>query len=58
VATPLPPSTAPTAADAPPSTATAKRPSRRSAGRSRVTAPTTTAPSAPKVPAPGTGASG
>jgi hypothetical protein len=57
VGTPPAPSTAPTAEDAPPSTATAKRRSRRSAGRSRADAPTTTAGSAPKAPAPGTGAS-
>lgn len=57
VGTPLPPSTAPTAQDAPRSTGTAKKRSRRSAGRSRATAPTTTAGSAPKAPAPGTGAS-
>lgn len=53
----LPPSTAPTAGDAPPSTGTAKGRSRRSAGRSRADAPTTTADSAPTAPAPGTGAS-
>ena len=58
VGTPLPPSTAPTAAGAPPSTGTARKRSKRSAGRSRATAPTTTAGSAPKVPAPGTGRSG
>lgn len=58
VATPLPPSTAPTAADAPPSTATGKKRSRRSAERSRATAPTTTAESAPKASAPGMGGSG
>ena len=57
VATPRPPSTAPTADDAPRSTGTAKRRSKRSAGRSRATAPTTTADSAPKAPAPGTSAS-
>ena len=57
VATPRPPSTAPTADDAPPPTATARRRSRRSAGRSPATAPTTTADSAPKAPAPWTGAS-
>lgn len=51
--TPPPPSTAP--ADAlPPSTGTAKKRSRRSAGRSRATARTTTAASAGKAPAPGT----
>ena len=57
VATPPAPSTAPTAQDAPPSTATARRRSRRSAGRLPATAPTTTADSALKAPAPGTGAS-
>lgn len=57
VDTPLPPSTAPTVKDAPPSTATAKKRSKRSAGRSRATAPTTTAEAAPKAPAPGTGGS-
>jgi hypothetical protein len=55
--TPPAPSTARTA-DAPPrSTATAKKRSKRSAGRSRADAPTTTADSAPKAPAPGTGGS-
>lgn len=57
VGTPLPPSTAPTAAGAPRSTGTARKRSKRSAGRSRATAPTTTAHPAPKAPAPGTGAS-
>ena len=57
VGTPPPPSTAPTAETVPRSTATAKRRSKRSAGRSHATAPTTTAGSAPKAPAPGTGAS-
>jgi len=57
VGTPLPPSTVPTAGDAPRSTLTAKKRSRRSAGRSRAIARTTTAESAPKAPAPGTGAS-
>ena len=57
VGTPLPPSTAPTAEGAPPSTGTAKRRSKRSAGRSPATAPTTTADSAPQAPAPGTGVS-
>jgi hypothetical protein len=57
VGTPLPPSTAPTAEGVPPSKATAKRRSKRSAGRSRADGPTTTAGSAPKAPAPGTGAS-
>lgn len=58
VDTPQAPSTAPTVPDAPPSTATAKKRSKRSAGRSRADAPTTTAGSAPKDPAPGTGGSG
>ena len=57
VGTPLPPSTAPTAEDAPRSTGTAKGRSKRSAGRSRATGRTTTAPSAKKAPAPGTSAS-
>ena len=57
VGTPLPPSTAPTAGVAPPSTGTARRRSKRSAGRSRADAPTTTAGPAAKAPAPGTGAS-
>ena len=57
VGTPPPPSTAPTAADGPPSTGTAKRRSKRSAGRSRADGPTTTADSAAKAPAPGTGGS-
>jgi hypothetical protein len=57
VGTPLPPSTAPTAEDVPRSTTTAKRRSKRSAGRSRATAPTTTADSAPKAAAPGTSGS-
>jgi hypothetical protein len=52
--TPLAPSTAPTAQDAPRSTGTARRRSKRSAGRSRATAPTTTARPADKAPAPGT----
>jgi hypothetical protein len=56
--TPLPPSTAPTAGDPPPSTATAKRRSRRSAVRSRAAGRTTTADSAAKDPVPGTPASG
>ena len=56
-ATPLPPSTAPTAEDVPRSTGTAKRRSKRSAGRSRAAAPATTARPAPKAPAPGTGGS-
>lgn len=56
VDTPLPPSTAPTAKDAPPSTGTARKRSKRSAGRSRATG-RTTAPSAKKAPAPGTSVS-
>lgn len=55
--TPPPPSTAPTADARPPSTATARKPSRRSAGRSPATGRTTTAGSAAKAPAPGTAAS-
>lgn len=58
VGTPRPPSTAPTADAAPPSTGTAPRRSRRSAGRSRATGPTTTAGPAVKAPAPGTSGSG
>ncbi|AMV26300.1 hypothetical protein VT84_18020 [Gemmata sp. SH-PL17] len=54
VATPPAPSTAPTA---PPSTGTARKRSKRSAGRSPATAPITTAGSAPKAPALGTGES-
>jgi hypothetical protein len=54
VATPPAPSTAPTVGDAPPSTGTAKKRSKRSAGRSRATVPTTTVPSADTAPAPGT----
>lgn len=57
VATPPAPSIALTAGDGPRSTGTAKKRSRRSAGRSRATAPTTTAESAPKGPAPGTSGS-
>lgn len=57
VATPRPPSTAPTAEGAPPSTGTARRRSKRSAGRSRADGRTTTAVPAPKAPAPGTGGS-
>ena len=57
VATSRPPSTAPTAPDAPPSTDTARKRSRRSAGRSHATGPTTTAGSAEKAPAPGTSVS-
>jgi hypothetical protein len=53
-ATSEPPSTAPVAGARPPSTATAKKRSKRSAGKSRATAPTTTAGSADKAPAPGT----
>ena len=58
VGTPLPPSTAPTAGDAPPSTGTAKRRSKRSAGVSPADAPTTTVGSAAKAAAPGTNGSG
>src|SRR4051812_25767209 len=58
VATPLPPSTAPTADAPPPSTATARGRSRRSAGRSPATGPTTTAAPAARAPARGTDASG
>lgn len=43
VGTPPAPSTAPTAGEVPPSTPTARRRSRRSAGRSPAAAPTTTA---------------
>lgn len=50
-------STAPGAGDPPPSTATAPKRSKRSAGRSRATGRTTTAPSAKKAPAPGTNVS-
>lgn len=57
VGTPRPRSTVPTAGDAPPSTGTAGERSRRSAGRSRATGPTTTAGSAPRGRAPGTGGS-
>ena len=57
VDTPPAPSTAPGASVPRPSTATAPKRSKRSAGRSRATAPTTTAPSAKKAPAPGTNAS-
>jgi hypothetical protein len=56
VATSPPPSTAPTADGVPPSTGTARKRSRRSAGRSRATAPTTTVDSAAKAPARGTDA--
>jgi hypothetical protein len=58
VDTPLPPSTAPTAEGVPPSTGTARKRSRRSAGRSRATGPTTTADPAAEAPAPGTSVSG
>ena len=57
VDTPPAPSTVLTATDVPPSTATAKKRSKRSAARSPATAPTTTADSAPKAPVPGTGGS-
>ena len=57
VGTPPLPSTAPTAGTPPPSTGTAKKRSKRSAGRSRAAEPTTTADSAAKAPAPGTGGS-
>jgi hypothetical protein len=57
VDTPLPPSTALTAKGVPPSTATAPKRSKRSAGRSRATGRTTTAESAAKAPAPGTNVS-
>ena len=52
-----PPSNAPSANDPPPSTATAKKRSKRSAGRSRATGPTTTAEPAAKDSVPGTPAS-
>ena len=58
VDTPRPPSTAPSAEDERPSTDTARRRSRRSAGRSRAIGRTTPAGSAPLAPAPGTGVSG
>ena len=57
-ATPPAPSTAPTADGGPPSTATGRRRSRRSAGRSPASAPTTTADRAEKAPVPGTNGSG
>jgi hypothetical protein len=57
VGTPPPPLTAPTAADALPSTGTAKGRSRRSAGRSRAVGPTITAESAGEVHVPGTSGS-
>lgn len=57
VGTPPPPSIAPVAGARPPSTATARKRSKRSAGRSRATGRTTTADSAGKAPAPGTTAS-
>ncbi len=56
--TPPAPSTAPTADEEPPSTGTARKRLKRSAGRSRATGPTTTAAPAAKDPAPGTPASG
>jgi hypothetical protein len=58
VGTSGPPSTAPTADARPPSTATARRLSKRSAGRSPAAGPTTTAGPAAKGRAPGTAASG
>ena len=58
VGTPPRPSTAPGATDPPSSTGTGTRRSRRSAGRSPATGPTTTAGPAGKAPAPGTPASG
>jgi hypothetical protein len=54
VGTPLPPSTAPVADDPLTSTGTGQRRSKRSAGRSRATGRTTTAPCARKAPALGT----
>jgi hypothetical protein len=57
VDTPLRPSTAPGASGPRPSTGTGAKRSKRSAGRSRATGRTTTAPSATKAPAPGTRAS-
>jgi hypothetical protein len=57
VDTSLPPSTVLTAQDVPVSMDTARKRSRRSAGRSRATGPTTTVDSAAKAPAPGTGVS-
>lgn len=54
VGTVPPPSTAPGASGPPRSTGTAPKRSRRSAGRSRATGPTTTAGSAPPARAPGT----
>jgi hypothetical protein len=57
VATPPAPSTVPSVAPAHTSTGTAKKRSKRSAGRSRAGAPTTTARPAKKDPAPGTSAS-
>ena len=57
-ATKPPASIAPTAGASPPSTVTAKKGSRRSAGRSRATARTTTAAPAAEAPAPGTPRSG
>ncbi len=58
VGTPPPPSTAPTAGGGLPSTPTARRRSRRSAGRSPAAGPTTTAGPAGTAPAPGTTGSG
>jgi hypothetical protein len=58
VATPPPPSTAPSANGPPRSTGIAKKRSRRSAGRSRANGLTTTAESAPRAPVPGTSVSG
>jgi hypothetical protein len=57
VATPQAPSTVPGAPPAPTSTATGKKRSKRSGGRSRAGARITTAPPAKKDPAPGTCAS-
>jgi len=55
--TPQAPSTAPSAGVPPTSTPTAKKRSKRSAGRSHAGARTITAAPAPQVPAPGTPAS-
>jgi hypothetical protein len=57
VATPPPPSTAPSASDPRPSTGTARRRSKRSEERSRAIARTTTADSASTAAAPGTNVS-
>jgi hypothetical protein len=57
VDTPPRPSTAPDASEPRPSTGTARKRSKRLAGRSRATGRTTTAPSAKKAPAPGTSVS-